>query len=256
LSNFRRYAEAWKLEYSQKDLKQVFKQTSSITFITGKRDSGKTDFAFLLLETFKDQGILDKIGSNVRLKQVCDVDYIPYFDRFQEWLNSPGKKGFLLDELGKHLNRMRFMTEKSKLILDICQLVRKFDAHLIGIAPSADFVNRFFLNTDILDCFMEKMSKHYVKVNNYVTRQTYILDSIPRTSVPFITKDIAIFELKDPTKKGNLEELPQCCRAAWLYLQHRSLRKVGHIMNLSHEEIRKLLKKHIVHSEIKVSTVN
>jgi len=238
------------------DLTHIFKQSSSIGFISGKRDSGKTDFAFLLLESAKSEGFLDKIASNVRMRKICEVEYIPYYDRFQEWLKTPGRKGFVLDELGKHLNRMRFMTEKSKLIMDICQLVRKFDAHMLGVAPSAEFINRLFLNTDILDWRMEKVSRKIAKIRNYVTERTYTLTNIPGTSVPFITKDIAMFELKDPTKKGNLQELPQCCRASWLYLEHRSLRKVGRIMNLSHEEIRKLIKKHILHSEITLSSVN
>lgn len=238
------------------DLARIFKQSSSIGFISGKRDDGKTALGFLLLETAKADGLLDKIAGNVRLHSESEVEYIPYYDRLQEWFKTKGKKGYLLDELGKHLNRMRFMTEKSKLIMDTCQLVRKFDAHLIGIAPSDDFINRLFLNTDILDYRMKKLSRKIAQVNNYVTRETYTITDIPNTNIPFITKDIAMFELKDPTKKGNLEELPQCCRASWLYLEHRSLRKVGNIMNLSHEEIRKLIKKHIQHSEIKVSTVN
>lgn len=238
------------------DLVHVFKQSSSITFISGKRDDGKTSFGFLLLESAKKEGLLDKIAGNVRLHAESKVEYIPYYDRLQEWFKTKGRKGFLLDELGQHLNRMRFMTEKSKLIMDTCQLVRKFDAHLIGIAPSEDFINRLFLNTDILDCYIKKLSRKIAKVNNYVTRNSYTLTDIPDTSVPFITKDIAIFELKDPTKKGNLQELPQSSRAAWLYLQHRSLRKVGRIMDLSHEEIRKLIKKHIADSNFKVSTVN
>lgn len=238
------------------DLAAIFKQSSSISFISGKRDYGKTDFGFLLLESLHKEGILDKIAGNVRLKEPCEVEYIPYFDRFKEYLQTEGNKGYLLDELGKHLNRMRFMTQKSKLVLDVCQLVRKYDAHLIGIAPSSDYVNKLFFNTDILDCFMLKLSRKIVKVNNYVTRETYMINNIPRTTIPFITKDIAMFDLKDPTKKGKLETMPQCCRASWLYLQHRSLRKVGNIMNLSHEEIRKLIKKHIAHSDIKVSTVN
>lgn len=253
MSHFRRYTEAQILE---EGLEIVFKQSSSISFISGKRDAGKTDFAFLLLETAKQEGLLDEIAGNVRLHRESEVQYIPYFDRFQDWLKTSGKKGFILDELGKHLNRMRFMTQMSKLIMDTCQLVRKFDAHLIGIAPNADFINRLFLNTDILDCLMVKLSRKIVKVSNRITQDTYIIDDIPRTRVPFITKDIAMFELHDPTKKGNLEELPQCCRASWLYLEHRSLRKVGNIMNLSHEEIRKLIKKHILHSKIKMSTVN
>jgi len=146
------------------DLQRIFKQSSSIGFISGKRDDGKTSLAFLLLESAKDDGLLDKIAGNVRLSGEAEVEYIPYYDRFQDWLKTKGRKGYVLDELGQHLNRMRFMTEKSKLIMDVCQLVRKFNAHLIGIAPSEEFINKLFLNTDILDYRMKKMSRKIAKV--------------------------------------------------------------------------------------------
>lgn len=241
----------------EKDLARLFKQSSSITFISGRRDSGKTDFAFQLLDTARNAGLLDKIASNVRLRKQSniEVNYIPYYDRLQVWLRTGGKKGFLLDELGKHLNRMRFMTQKSKLILDTCQLIRKYDAHLIGCAPSADLINKLFLNTDILDCYMVKTSRKIAWVSNYVTRESYTLEDIPRTRIPFITKDIATFEVKDPNFQVDTSDLPVCCRTARLFIKHRSLRKVAKIMDVSHMTVSNRLKIHEQHSDLHVETV-
>jgi len=134
------------------------------------------------------------------------------------------------------------MTQKSKLFLDVCQLMRKFDAHMIGIAPSKSLVNKMFLDSDILDSHMEKLSKKIVEVNNYVTFKSYQLFKVPRTTIQFLTKDIAVFELKDPTRtKETFDNLPSFERAAQLYLKHRSLRKVANIMGISHVTVSHLL---------------
>lgn len=224
-----------------KDLQTIFKQSSSVNFISGRRGRGKTDFAFKLLENALSEGFIDKIASNVTTSDER-VEYICYFDRLEDWLKTKGRKGYLLDELGKHLNRMRFMTQKSKLILDVCQLMRKFDAHMIGIAPSRSLVNKMFLDSDILDSHMEKLSLKIVEVNNYVTFKSYQLFKVPRTTIHFLTKDIAVFELKDPTRtKETFDNLPSFERAAQLYLQHRSLRKVANIMGISHVAVHHLL---------------
>jgi len=227
------------------DLKRIFKQSSSVNFISGRRGFGKTDFALKLLEIGLREGLFAKIASNVttfddRVEKIC------YFDRLEIWLRTKGRKAFLLDELGKHLNRMRFMTQKSKLILDTCQLMRKFDAHLIGVAPSKGLVNKLFLDTDILDSHMVKLSLKIVEINNYVTFKGYELFNVPRTTIKFLSKDIAVFELKDATlAKEKWYTLPQCCRAAKLYLKHRTVRKVGNIMGISHTMVCRLLDKHI-----------
>ena len=114
---------------------------------------------------------------------------------------------------------MDFLSAKSKIILKLCQLVRKYDAHLIGIAPSEALVNKLFLNTDILDAHMKKMSKKIVQVKNYVTFQVGFLTDVPDTTIPFKSKYIAQFELKDPTRKETLEVLPFPEKVAFLYIK-------------------------------------
>lgn len=225
------------------DLERVFRQGSSVSYISGRRGSGKTDFGHLLLETGYRKGIFDHIASNVAMKEGYEsnpipIEHICYFDRLQDWLDLPGRKAFLIDELGKHLYRMSFMGKKSKLILQVCQLCRKFDAHLIGIAPNEQFVNKLFFNTDILDVFMRKLSRKKGVIQNYVTRKSYMIYNIPRTKIPFLSKDIAIFDLADPQRADEeFDKLPNYAKAGWLYIEHRSLRKVATILKVSHTQV-------------------
>lgn len=227
------------------DLTRLFKQSSSVNFISGKRDSGKTDFGCLLLEDGMESDIFDSIGANVATYNDPVLEYIGYFDRLEDWLRTPGRKAFLLDEMGKHLYRMSFMSRMTKMILGICQLVRKFDAHFIGIAPNADLVNKLFFNTDILDCKMEKLSRKICYVDNRATRsRPYKISSIPRTSIKFITKDIASFEEKDPNRgKEKLDAMPPEERAILLYAKHHNMRDTGKVMGISAMMVSKLIKK-------------
>lgn len=227
------------------DLKRLFRQSSSVNFISGKRDSGKTDFGLLLLQTGKEAGIFDKIGANVTTRDDPNIEYICFFDRLEDWLKTPGRKAFLLDEMGKHLYRMSFMSRMTKMILGICQLVRKFDAHLIGIAPNADLVNKMFFNTDLLDCLMEKLSKKTCLVNNMATHsRPYRIEHIPRTSIRFLTKDIALFGEKDPNRgKEKLNAMPIEEKALILYAKHHNMRDTAKVMNVSAMTVSNLLKK-------------
>lgn len=249
----RRHITKGRLEGLNEDLERLFKQSSSVNFISGKRGSGKTDFGLLLLQNGKEKGLFDRIGCNVTTYNDSTIDYLCYFDRFEDWLRLPGKKAFLLDEMGKHLYKMSFMSTMAKMILGVCQLVRKFDAHLIGVAPSADFVNKMFFNTDILDSHMVKLSLKTCVIQNYATQRSYMIKTIPRTKVKFLTKDIARFELKDPTKGKELfDAMSSEEKALLLYAKHHTTRKVAQVMQISHTHVQTLLKKAIGN---KLSTV-
>jgi len=240
----RRHITKGRLEGLNADLERLFKQSSSVNFISGKRGSGKTDFGLLLLQNGKEKGLFDKIGCNVTTYNDSTIDYLCYFDRFEDWLKLPGKKAFLLDEMGKHLYKMSFMSTMARMILGVCQLVRKFDAHLIGVAPSADFVNKMFFNTDILDSHMVKLSLRTCVIQNYATQRSYMIKSIPRTKVNFLTKDIARFELKDPERgKENLDAMLPEEKALLLYAKHHNMRKTATVMGVSPMQVSRLLKK-------------
>lgn len=217
------------------DIQKIFRQTSSVNFVSGKRGSGKTDFSLLLLQNGKEIGLFDEIAANIATRNDPSITYIGYFDRLETWLKGPGKKGFILDEMGKHLYKMSFMSKLSKVILGVCQLVRKFDAHLIGIAPSEELVNKMFFNTDILDSHMVKLSKRVCLIQNYTTETSYIIKRLPRTKIRFLTKDIAAFGLNDPAiNKEEYDSMPREQKSLILYAIHHNTRAVAKILGVSH----------------------
>lgn len=242
-----------------KDLEEIFKQSSSVTFISGGRDNGKTDFAFRLGEDLMELRIIDMMAGNIGLhKPDPRFQFITYQDDAEEWLKQKGRKIFLIDELGKHLYKMSFMSNMAKQILTLCQLVRKFDAHLIGMAPSKELVNKLFFGTDLLDCHIHKRSKSIAKVVDYKRKDVYTLRRIPRTTIPFITKFVSDWGASNPdsARKGKLGKLTRPQRAAVLYCHFRSLRQVGTVMNISHEAVRDELIKYVNSHNLDLSSVN
>jgi len=224
------------------DLAKVYKKDHSVTFISGDLGSGKTDLALLLMENGKAEGIFHKIATNVTTHNDPYIDFICYFDRLEAWLKSPGRKAYLLDELGINLYKMSFMSAKAKAILKVCQLVRKFNAHLFGIAPSFDFVNKMF--SHVLDIHMIKLSLKSCLIDNKITHKVYSLENLPRTQIKFLTRDIAEFELKDPNfGKEKLDALSPEEKALTLYAIHHTTRKVATVMNVSAMQVSRLLKK-------------
>ena len=89
-------------------------------------------------------------------------------------------------------------------------------------------------------------------------RDVYTIEGIPKTSIPFITKDIAEWGASNPypAEKGKLGKLTRPQRAAVLYCHYRSLRQVGTVMNISHEAVRDELIKYVNSHNLDLSTVN
>lgn len=231
------------------DLRRLFKQSSTVILITGRRGKGKTNLALRLMEDALEKLWVSKVATNIktiddRITQTC------YMNTLEAWLQgTKGRKGIVLDELGKHLNRMRFMTELSKLILDLIQLVRHYDAYFIGCGVTEDLINKHFLNLDLLDCQIKKLYWKTATVKNFVTYQKYTMRGIPATTIRYDSKDIASFGKTDPkTPSEAFDSLPKCCKCAMLYLKYRSLRKVGDKMGCSFQNVALLLDTHLKHT--------
>lgn len=233
------------------DLRRLFQQTSTVILNTGRRGKGKTNLALRTMEEAYEEKLITKIATNIktfddRVVQIC------YFNDLEKWLQGNGKKGIVLDELGKHLNRMRFMTELSKLILDLIQLVRHYDAYFIGCGVTDELINKHFLNVDLLDCHIKKLSWKTASVKNFVTYQSYILQDIPCTNIKYDSKDIAVFEKSNPrTPMEAFESLPKCCKVAFLYMKLRSYRKVADRMDITFQDVAYQLDKHLQHMGMK-----
>lgn len=229
-----------------KAFKPLFKLKTSIGFIKGRKGSGKTDFGFRLLEDALADGYITKIASNCKMLEKGDsrVQFIMYFDTFEDWLKTPGRKAYLLDEMGINLYKMSFMSKQAKLILKVCQLSRKYKCHLIGMAPTEKLVNSLFANSDILDYFIVKIGKRRAKVLNILSGKQSSLNFIPRTSISFDTDYEGLFEMKDPVRgRRVLRDMPQEQQALMLYGKYHTTRAVAKVMGCSHVHVSKLLQK-------------
>lgn len=228
-------------------LDNILQKDGFIIFIEGAKEKGKTDFALLLAEWCYTFGYKTRITSNIKAEGYMIENQITDKQTLETWLNEKGQKLFVFDELGKHLKRNRFMSSKNVEILDLCQLIRHYDAGLIGIAPSSIFIDSKFLNTDVLDAKVKKFTKKTAKINNYLSKETYFLNDVPRTSIKFDSKDIAMFTEKP---KVELDKLPLCCRVALVYAMEGTYKRVlEEIPEISHpEQVRqkliKCIKKH------------
>jgi len=211
--------------------------------MSGGKGDGKTDFALRLGEEAYEEGLIRRIATNMRTDDQR-VEHVGNMPDLRSWLSMKGDKYFILDEAGKVINRMRFMSTLSVMILGIIQLVRHYDATFTAIAPSEAFIDSNFLNTDILDCKIKKIAKSFAEVKNFQTHQVYTLQDIERTNIRFWSKDVATFTLKKPfdVKSFSVEE-----RCALAYSKGVSMDAIGKSLEprMHRQQVARMVKKYL-----------
>lgn len=226
-------------------LDNILKQDGFVGFIQGRRDQGKTDFSLWLAQRCYEKGYRLHIATNIKTESYMVEDQITNVPDLNTWLQGSGKKLFILDEAGKHLRRMGFMSKKNQAIMDAVQLIRHFDGGLICIAPAQRFIDSGLLDTDVIDFIIKKVSRQYAKAFLMGSRRFIKLINVPGTSIKFNSKDIAEFTLE---KKVNFQGLPLCCQVAALYAEHGSYDIVKQRLKLQDEQVRRKLREHCAHS--------
>lgn len=228
-------------------LDEVLQRDGFIIFICGGKEKGKTNLALLLAEWCFAFDYRKRISTNIDTQDFRIEAKITDLKTLESWLEEGGRKLFILDELGKHARRNRFMSSKNVGIMDLCQLIRHYDCGLIGCAPSEVFIDSKFLNTDILDAKIKKITQTTAKIDNFLLKDAYFLNDVPVTSIKYNSKDIAIFTEKPQIK---LEDLPLCCRVSATYAltgsYKETLEQIPEITNPNQirQNIIECLKKH------------
>lgn len=209
------------------DLIRLFREDSAVIMMSGRKGFGKTSFSLRLGEEALENGLISRMATNIRTEDER-VDCITNLPDLKTWLAQRGRKYFILDEAGQYLSRIRFMSKLNKMILDIIQLIRHYDATFTAIAPNEKFIDSNYLNTDILDCRIKKISLHFAQVKNYLSWQSYTLSDIPDTNIKFWSKDIAPFSLEKAVKLDKLSVEESC---AYLYGKGKSYEVIGQGLN-------------------------
>jgi hypothetical protein len=229
------------------NFKNLLELDGFVFFIEGKKGSGKTNFALLLMEICKAYRYREFFATNIKCQSYY-VDQIINFPDLEAWLKTKhGKKAFILDESGKHVAKMSFMSTQNKSFMNMLQLIRHYDCGFIGIAPSVKRVDSGFLNTDILDAKVKKISLTACKVVDYYNSECYFLNDLPKTSISHSSKDFALFSME---KELDLNTLQDCCKAAYWYTKNGSYALTGNYFSPSKraEQIKRLILQHIKHS--------
>lgn len=204
-------------------LNTVLQKDGFIIYIGGPKEKGKTNLALLLAEICYIFGYRKRIATNIKVESYMFEPQITDYETLDSWLQSPGRKLYILDEAGKHIKRTRFMSSKNANIMDTLQLIRHYDAGFIGIAPSERFIDSKFLDTDILDVRIKKITQKRAKIDNNLLNDSYFFNDVPPTSLKYDSKDIATFTLK---KVIPLDKLPLCCRVSQVYALEGSYQRV------------------------------
>ena len=226
-------------------LDYILKRDGFVIFICGGKEKGKTDFSLSIAEYCYLKGFRKKIATNIRTESYIIEKQITNFPDLEDWLKEGKRKLYNLDEAGKHLRKMRFMSQKNIRIMDIIQLIRHYDAGFIGIAPSESFIDSNFLNTDILDLKIKKVSKQVAIVRDYLEKESFFLYEIPPTTIKFDSKDIANFDME---RKIPISKLRKCCQVAEVYRRTKTFHATGKELNIHREQIKRLMMEHLEHT--------
>ena len=229
------------------ELIDLLSQDGFIIFVSGGKEHGKTNFSMLLNEICFYAKLRKHFATNIGVESYF-IEKLNTKPDLEDFLNKKkGKKTYTMDELGKILKRMGFATKKNQGLMDILQLIRHYDCGFIGNAPSEKFVDSNFLNNDILDAHIKKISKTTAKVIDRLHNCSYFINDLPRTSIIHNGKDIATFLMEKPV---NIEGLKDCCKAAYWYARTKNLEQVGKYFEPPKvkEQIKRLIIQHLTHT--------
>lgn len=224
----------------------VLNQDGFIGFVEGPKGKGKTDISLLLAEICYLMGFRRKIATNIKTDSYmveAQITNIPDLDR---WVKTPGRKLVIIDESGKHLRRLGFMSKKNQALMEIVQLCRHFDCGLIFITLASKFIDSGLLEPEVIDFILKKITLEFAKVR-LVDKTIIKIFNVPPTSIKFNSKDIAELTLE---KKVSLESLPRCCQVAMIYREHGSYKEVETLLKLQPQQIKQDLLKHLKHEPL------
>ena len=228
------------------DLLFVLNQDGFVIFVAGAKDQGKTNVSLLLEEICYVLNFRRNIATNIWTESYMVQKQITNYDSLQSWLEHDGtRKGFILDELGKLLKKMRFMSDLNQIIMDTVQLVRHYKCGFIGVAPSEDFIDSLFMNTDILDARLYKESRSVTRVSLVRSKQSFRVLHTPSTSIRYNSLDTATFTVHAPVV---LSDLRPCCAIAQRYAQGASYAQIERETGKNRKVIRDMILRHLKHT--------
>jgi len=174
-------------------LKRVYDAPASITVVTGKWKTGKTDLSLRIsFDELKSRlGIIKEVATNIKL-QHPEIKYIDNFEDFEFWVfQNKRPKIFIYDEAIKSTPSRRAMSEINTKWLEYVPELSKGRCHLIVVTQEVDFTEKLFLHPTFVRAQWIKLDKTVADLIISGDQHVYRFNGIPKTTVPFDPYSIA-----------------------------------------------------------------
>lgn len=175
------------------------KTPASVSVVTGKWKTGKTDFAlFLAVDELRDRlGIVEDVGTNV---QVTDqsVVYVNNFVDLETFLfRNKRRKVFILDEALKAAPSRSAMSKLNVKWMQYVPELSKAKTHLIVITQEESYMEKLFLHpTFIRARWVKKDLKTVDLISQLYPGEVYRFNDIPKSKVSFDAYCIAKWSME------------------------------------------------------------
>lgn len=247
------------------------KRQSIWIMVTGKNQSGKTDYILYMMEILYELGLMDAFGSNMPMEAPFPVDFIQDFETLEKtcrMLNpNPNRKGlkkyfFFGSEMGKWLPKDQAW--KNVEFIAKLQTVRKYGLNWAGDAISR--VDSRALNEMHFNGEFRKITPNNPRIayyDNWESGERIYLYDIPRTKIKFDTFYSANFYMH-PQGEGIDIALNKDHEIAFKYLDNDcSWKKVGIDTQTGRRSLiavlktyRDMLRSGIIHEPIKDNAIS
>jgi hypothetical protein len=171
-------------------LRNWIDRTAGITYIAGHMGTGKTDFAILLSQVWKQINSEGEVASNISSHRASKT--ITSQADLLEWIQEDGEKLFVFDEASSHASGyIKDKMKVEKYFSSLVKFIRKNQGKLIIIGHTGKDIH-----PDIrrLSNYIQKESKKEAKVYESVENgegetQKFKLENIPACSEEFDTRE-------------------------------------------------------------------
>ncbi len=229
-----------------KMLKRVLREPIVVQ-IEGDWRSGKTNNALLIAYLAKKWGIIDKIGTNIKVrgKLADQVDKIENTGDLKKWMHADrSEKIFILDEALKTIYKRKAMSKLTvKIITEIMPEVSKGHTRLFVLTQidrlDADIMHPAFHRatwTCVSKGVMECRSKHYPFRR---------FEGLPKSPIDYDPDTLAKFIDKDVSKVADSKQLPVIFQVCGMYAKDMTFNQIGKETGLHKQQVKRFIQKGI-----------
>ena len=178
---------------------KLYKESpASISVISGKWKTGKTDFAlFLAIDELHDRlKIVEEVGSNIQTDDTS-ITYINNFVDLETWLfRNKRRKVFIFDEALKAAPSRSAMSRLNVKWLEYVPELSKARTHLFIITQEESFMEKLFLHPTFVRARWIKLNLKTVDLISQQFDGICRFNDVPKTRVSFDPYRIATWQME------------------------------------------------------------